>query len=89
MKLQLLFKIFFLQIISLKTFCFYGQDTMRIARRSFVQSGVLVSSASQTPFWLRANVSGVVPNIGTNLTLSEEFYQEYATNNRKIKKYNW
>ena len=89
MKLQLLFKIFFLQIISLKTLCFYGQDTMRIARRSFVESGVLVSSASQTPFWLRANVLGIVPNTGTNFTLRGGFYQEYATKNSKIKKYNW
>lgn len=52
MKLQPQFKIFFLQIIFLKIFCSYGQDAIRIARRSFVESGVLVSSAPQTPFWL-------------------------------------
>ena len=89
MKLQLLIKIFFLQIILSKTLNSFGQDTIKIARRSFVESGVLVASASQTPFWLRANVLGVVPNTGTNFTLRGGFYQEYATKNSKIKKYNW
>jgi len=89
MKLQLLIKIIFLQIILLKTLSSFGQDTIKITRRSFVESGVLVASASQTPFWLRANVLGVVPNTGTNFTLRGGFYQEYATKNSKIKKYNW
>ena len=89
MKLQLLIKIIFLQIILSKTLSSFGQDTIKITRRSFVESGVLVASASQTPFWLRANVLGVVPNTGTNFTLRGGFYQEYVTKNSKIKKYNW
>jgi Capsule assembly protein Wzi len=67
----------------------YGQDTIKIVRRNFVESGILASSTSQTPFWLRANALGVVPNTGTNFTAKAGFYQEYATKNSKIKKYNW
>ena len=69
--------------------CSYGQDTIKVIRRNFVESGVLISSASQTPFWLRANVLGIVPNTGTNFTARAGFYQEYATKNSQTKKYNW
>ena len=69
--------------------CSYGQDTIKVIRRNFVESGVLISSASQTPFWLRANVLGIVPNTGTNFTARAGFYQEYATKNNQTKKYNW
>ncbi len=69
--------------------CSYGQDTIKIVRRNFVESGVLVSSTSQTPFWLRANALGIVPNTGTNFTARAGFYQEYVTKNNKVKKYNW
>ena len=48
-----------------------------------------MSSTSQTPFWLRANALGVVPNTGTNFTFRGGFYQEYATKNNQVKKYNW
>ena len=67
----------------------YGQDTIKVVRKNFVESGILVSSASQTPFWLRANALGVIPNTGTNFTVRGGFYQEYSTKNNKIKKYNW
>jgi Capsule assembly protein Wzi len=67
----------------------YGQDTIKIVRKNFVESGILASSASQTPFWLRANALGVVPNTGTNFTARAGFYQEYATKNNQVKKYNW
>ena len=67
----------------------YGQDTIKTIRRNFVESGILVSSASQTPFWLRANALGVVPNTGTNFTVRGGFYQEYAFKNNKVKRYNW
>jgi hypothetical protein len=69
--------------------CSHAQDTIKVVRKNFIESGVLVSSTSQTPFWLRANVLGVVPNTGTNFMARAGFYQEYATKNSKIKKYNW
>lgn len=69
--------------------CSFGQDTIKVARKNFVESGVLVSSTSQTPFWLRANALGVVPNTGTNFRARTGFYQEYATKNNQTKKYSW
>ena len=85
MKIKLFISAFFLSI-SIYSF---GQDTIKVIRKNFVESGVMVSSASQTPFWLRANALGVVPNTGTNFTVRGGFYQEYAIKNNKIKKYNW
>jgi len=68
---------------------FYGQDTIRVKRKYFVESGILVSSTSQTPFWLRANALGIVPNTGTNFTMRGGVIQDYATKNSQPKKYNW
>ncbi len=83
------FKLPIIIIILYISTCSYGQDTIKVVRRNFIESGILVSSTSQTPFWLRANALGVVPNTGTNFTARGGFYQEYATKNNKIKKYNW
>lgn len=85
MKIKLSIIILFLGIST----CSFGQDTIKVVRKNYVESGVLVASSSQTPFWLRANALGVVPNTGTNFTLRGGLYQEYATKNSKIKRYNW
>ena len=85
MKLQLLIKIIFLQIILSKTLSSFGQDTIKITRRSFVESGVLVASASQTPFWLRANVLGVLPNTEQILLYVEDFIKNTLRKIVKLK----
>lgn len=89
MKIQPSCKISFLIIILFNTLFCYGQDTIKIERKNFIESGVLVSSTSQTPFWLRANALGIVPNTGKNLTARAGFYQEYAKKNSLTKKYSW
>ena len=89
MKNKLSIKIIYLVIILFETFCSFGQDTLKVVRRNFLESGVLVSSASKTPFWLRANALGIIPNTGTNFTARAGFYQEYATKNSLTKKYSW
>lgn len=89
MKNKLPIKIIFLLIILFKISCSFGQDTLKVVRRNFLESGVLVSSTSKTPFWMRANALGVVPNTGTNFTARAGFYQEYAKKNRLTKKYSW
>ena len=89
MKKKLTFKNILLLTPLLLSLNFYGQDTIRITRKYFVESGILLSSASQTPFWLRANALGVVPNTGTNFTMRAGAIQEYATKNRQIKRYSW
>jgi hypothetical protein len=89
MKFKLPIKKIYLNLLLFISTCSFGQDTIKVIRKNFVESGVLVSSASQTPFWLRANALGVVPNTGTNFTVRGGFYQEYALKNNKIKKYNW
>lgn len=89
MKFQLSIKIIYLNLVLFISTCSFGQDTIKVVRKNFIESGVLVSSTSQTPFWLRANALGVVPNTGTNFTARAGFYQEYATKNNQVKKYNW
>jgi Capsule assembly protein Wzi len=82
-------KLFIIILLLDFSICSYGQDTIKVVRTNFLESGILASSTSQTPFWLRANVLGVVPNTGTNFTARAGFYQEYATKNNNIKKYSW
>ena len=89
MKFQLPVTAIYLYITLFVSFYSNGQDTIKVVRKNFVESGVLVSSTSETPFWLRANALGIVPNTGTNFMVRGGFYQEYATKNNKIKKYNW
>ena len=89
MKKKLTFKNILLLIPLFLSLNFYGQDTIRVTRKYFLESGILVSSASQTPFWLRANALGVVPNTGTNFTMRAGAIQEYATKNSHTKKYSW
>ena len=74
MKFQLPVKVIYLYVTLFVSFYSNGQDTIKVVRKNYVESGVLVSSASETPFWLRANVLGVVPNTGTNFRARGGFY---------------
>jgi hypothetical protein len=49
----------------------------------------MLSSSSQTPFWLKSNMLGVVPNTGQNLMFQAGFYQQYTKKNNVEKKYTW
>lgn len=89
MKIKLSIKIIYLQIILFNTLFCYSQDTTKTERKGFIESGVLLSTASQTPFWLRSNVLGIIPNTGANFTVRAGFYQEYAKKNNLDKKYSW
>ena len=66
-----------------------AQDTLITERKTFIESGLMLSSDSKTPFWLRSNVLGVVPNTGQNLMLQGGTYQQYAKKNNVFKKYSW
>jgi Capsule assembly protein Wzi len=66
-----------------------AQDTLVTERKNFVESGLMLSSSSQTPFWLKSNVLGVVPNTGQNLMFQAGFYQQYTKKNNVLKKYTW
>lgn len=89
MKIKLLIRNFLFFILLSVTFYSTGQDTIRIERKYSVEADFLGSSTSKTPFWLRANALGIVPNTGTNFTLKSVAFQEYATKNGKPKKYSW
>ena len=66
-----------------------AQDTIIVERKNFVESGLMLSSGSQTPFWLKTNMLGIVPNTGQNFMLQAGFYQQYAKKNNILKKYSW
>ena len=66
-----------------------AQDTLTTERKNFVESGLMLSSSSQTPFWLKTNVLGVVPNTGQNFMLQAGLYQQYTKKNNVFKKYSW
>jgi hypothetical protein len=63
-----------------------GQDSLKHSRKYYLESNLLVSSADKTPFWLRTNTLGIVPNTGTNFMLRGGISQGY---NLKPKRYDW
>jgi Capsule assembly protein Wzi len=80
--------LFFYGLLFFSSFA-QAQDTLFTERKNFVEAGLMLSSTSKTPFWLRSNVLGIVPNTGQNLMFQGGFYQEYTKKNNVVKKYNW
>jgi hypothetical protein len=89
MKINRIVKLlFFFGLLFFSSFS-QAQDTLITERKNFVESGLMLSSSSQTPFWLKSNVLGVVPNTGQNLMFQAGFFQQYVKKNNVFKKYSW
>ena len=89
MEAKITFKILFFYSLLLFSVPSKAQDTLTTERKNFVESGLMLASGSQTPFWLRSNALGVVPNTGQNFMLQGGAYQQYTKKNNVFKKYSW
>ena len=89
MEAKITFKILFVYFLILFSVPSKAQDTLITERKNFVESGLMLASGSQTPFWLKSNVLGVVPNTGQNFMLQGGAYQQYTKKNNVFKKYSW
>ena len=89
MKPNSTFKVLFFYFSLFVSLLCKAQDTLITERKNFVESGLMLASGSQTPFWLKSNALGVVPNTGQNFMLQAGFYQQYTKKNNIFKKYSW
>ena len=68
--------------LSIIVSCVVHAQSLRAPTQYSVEVGGFGSSSGQTPFWLRANQYGIVPNQSPTLTLRAALYSDYDTTRR-------
>jgi hypothetical protein len=61
-----------------------GAQPLRQPNQYVVEAGTYLSSASKTPFWLRANQYGIVPYATPTGTLRVGIYSDFDSTQRKV-----
>ncbi|QHV98314.1 capsule assembly Wzi family protein [Spirosoma endbachense] len=75
---------YFLLLFILSTAAFGQSDSAHKPITGFVETGLSISTPSQTPFWLRAKQYGIVPDQNSFDQLRAGFYRNYSQPVRKL-----
>ena len=73
-----------LLLVIIPYFVFGQTDSTHRHIQAFTEAGISASTASQTPFWLRAKQYGIMPNQGPFIQLRGRVAMDYRPQKRKL-----